>query len=85
MLPQQLRQHMQSLKVDAEDCLYCFMRASVSEQLDALCDNSPVCAPTRLKRKQAEVQQLRRQLAEKDALVEQLQQLLVAAQSSQRQ
>lgn len=65
---------------------------SVSEQLDALCDRSPVCAPARLRRhKEAaaareqhlhlEISSLHRQLQHSQAEVERLKQQLEAAQA----
>jgi predicted nucleic acid-binding Zn-ribbon protein len=76
------------------------LQGSVREQLEALCDISPVCAPTRLKRQreaveqmrsdkeqlQAEVLALRMQLERSQAQVQQLQQQqLTAAQSGKQQ
>lgn len=69
------------------------LQASVSKQLDALCEFSPICAPKRLiRRQQAEIQQLqqeisslRGQLTERDARIIQLQQQVMAAQPGQQQ
>lgn len=66
------------------------LQCSVEEQLDALCDLSPICAPARLKQQlknneqlQQENSTLRRQVEESAAQIKQLQQQLAAAQAGQ--
>ena len=79
--------------------LLLLLQGSVRQQLQALCDVSPVCAPVRLKRQreavahllsdkvqlQAEVLALRTQLELRQAQVEQLQQQLTAVPSGNQQ
>ena len=62
------------------------------QQLDALCDRSPVCAPARLRRQQAENQRLHQanqglqeQLAQSRAHNRQLQQQLAQSEERVRQ
>jgi hypothetical protein len=68
--------------------LLLLLQGSVQQQLDALCDLSPVCAPARLKRQkeaterqQEEIEILRIQLQRSQAQVQRLQQQLEAAQA----
>jgi hypothetical protein len=65
----------------------CVLQSSVGEQLDALLDRSPVCAPARLQSQRAdneelqeEVDSLQKQLARSQARNRQLEQHLAAAQ-----
>lgn len=65
------------------------LQGSVREQLEALCDRSPVCAPAMLRKQretigqlQSEVETLRMQLHRSQTQVQQLQQQLEAAQAA---
>lgn len=73
-------------------CSSCTVQHAVWQQVDALCDKSPVCAPQRLKVQKtvsaaqlAKIQSLEEQLQRSQAQNRQLQQQLAAAEAANQQ
>lgn len=64
------------------DVLLLLLQGSVSDQLEALCDRSPVCAPMRLRRAREAIRGLQQDLSRSQAEVRRLQQQAKAGQAA---